>query len=241
MHELAEVMEKMKPIKELKEKLVDCFKSEISTKGLECIDTKEAGEVVDMIKDFSEAEKSCMEALYYQKVIEAMVSYDDKRYDDEDSMGYNPNRSSSTGRYISRRSGGRMGFRPHMPYLDYDGDMTGENYDYLRGAMLGYDGDSNRGGRMSSNNSGNRSGNRGNMGYGDGDDRYGKAYNEYKTMRKYYTETGSQEDKREMETHAEEHMHDTITTIRDIWKDAEPSLRKRMKEDLTKLVGEMTV
>ena len=89
------------------------------------------------------------------------------------------------------------------------------------------------------------------MGYTDGkmmdprseqnnmDSRYGRAYNDYKTSRRHYTETKSPEDKKEMDTHAEEHVRDTIATIRDIWGDADPNLKRRMREDVTKLLGEM--
>ena len=44
--------------------LVECFKAEVSTKGIEKLDTKEAGEVADIIKDLAEAKKSCWEACY---------------------------------------------------------------------------------------------------------------------------------------------------------------------------------
>ena len=81
------------------------------------------------------------------------------------------------------------------------------------------------------------------MGTGSGemDPRYGRAYNEYKMKRRHYHETNSPADKKDMDTHAEEHVRDTIATARDIWKDADPALRKQMKEDFTKLVSEMAV
>lgn len=255
MHDLVEAMEKGKKIKELKQKLVECFESEIATKGLGCVDTEEAGEVIDMIKDLAEAEKACMEALYYQKVTEAMLSYDEPRYGE--SMGYNPNRSRSTGRYTSGRGGRRMGFTmPHEPWTgenagEWDGDM------YMESAMMGYDGGGASTGR-GSGSSGNRGGSRGgssggsssgqSMGYGPGremmedmDPRYGEEYNRYKKMRRHYTETKSAEDKREMSEHAEKHIHDTVDTMKDIWKDADPELKRKMKEELTKLVGTMNM
>lgn len=203
MHELAELMEKVECLDELKEKLVDCFKGEVSSKGLEHLDASEAGEVVDMIKDLAEAKKYCMEALYYQKVTEAMTSYEEPRY------GYTPNQMS--------RTGDTPRFMLHTRYTDYDRDMTGP--DYMREAM----GDGRR--RMDT----------------DRNPRYGQAYNEYKEMRKHYTVTKRPEDKHEMDTHAEEHVQDTIATIRDIWSEADPALKKRMKEDFTRLLGEMTV
>ena len=70
---------------------------------------------------------------------------------------------------------------------------------------------------------------------------YGRAYNEFKRRRKYYTETKSPEDKREMEMNAEEHINMVIVTLRDIWKDADTPLKKRMKDALTELMKDMTV
>lgn len=214
MHDLAEVMEKMKSIKELKERLIECLKAEMA-KGIECVDTEEAGKVVDIIKDLAKTEKSCMEALYYQKVTEAMLSYEEPRY------GYNANRSATTGRYTTSgrgtRVGGRMGFVPTMmhPEMDWDDDyMDGRSES--SGYWPGRD-----------------------MTSGDLDRRYGDAYNKYKMTRRHYTESRSEADKKEMKRHAEEHLNDTIATVRDIWEDADPALKQKMKEDFTKLIGEM--
>ncbi len=217
MHDLAEAIEKLKPLKEFKESLLECCKAEAAKKGLDCVDTQELGEVVDMIKDLAEAEKSCMEALYYQKVTEAMLSYEEPRY------GYNQNRSATTGQYMSRGSssmggrdgnsgGGRMGFRPHEPMMDMAG-TSWDGDDYMQSAMDP--------GNMSS--------------------RYGRAYADYKSARRHYTETKSPEDKREMSMHAEEHLRDTVSTVRDIWEDADPNLKRKMKEDFTKLMAEMNM
>lgn len=251
MHDLAEVMEKGKEIKELKQKLVDCFKAEISTKGLDCVDTQEAGAVVDMIKDLAETEKECMEALYYQKVTEAMLSYEEPRY------GYNMNRSATTGRYTSRGGGrgGRMGFMPHEPWMgenagEWDGDM------YMENAMMGYDSGRSTSGNRGGNSGGSRggsgssgsSGSGQSMGYWSGPDmmndrdpRYGEEYNRYRKMRRHYTETKSPEDKKEMSEHAEKHLHDTIESFKDIWADAEPEMKRKMKEDLTKFINSMNM
>ncbi len=56
---------------ELKESLVALVKTEFSG-GLENVDTHEAGEIIDMIKDLYEAEKDAAKACYYNTVIEAM-------------------------------------------------------------------------------------------------------------------------------------------------------------------------
>lgn len=73
------------------------------------------------------------------------------------------------------------------------------------------------------------------------DPRYGRAYNEYKESRRYYTETNSPTYRQEMDAHAAEHVGDTLATIREIWKSADPDMKKRIKADFTTLVNEMTV
>lgn len=74
-----------------------------------------------------------------------------------------------------------------------------------------------------------------------GDSRYGKAYNDYKSARRNYTTTNDPLLKDEMNSHAMEHVGDCIATIREIWKGADPDLKKRMKSDFTNLLSEMTV
>lgn len=225
MHDLIEAKEKLAPVKELKEQLLNCVKNEISCKGLDQVDTSEAGEVVDMIKDLAKAEKDCMEALYYEKVTEAMLSYETTRYGEE-NMGYNPNRNSRTGEYMSGSHGtrgGRMGYVPYDPSRVYYDEQMGDK-DHMRSPMMGYT--VPRGMTHELDMDGM-------------DSRYGRAYNKYKMARRHYTETKNQVDRKEMSTHAEEHMYDVISTVRDIWEDADPSLKKRMKEEFSKLLGEM--
>lgn len=134
--------------------------------------------------------------------------------DDEEAerFGYNSNRSMRTGRYIS----GRGGYRPYMdqmPYIDAYLNDPG----FKENMRMGYP--------MSMPTQ----------------ERYGKAYNEYRNSRRHYTATNSEHDRDEMNAHATEHVGDTISTIRDIWKSADPELKRRMKADFTNLVGEMTI
>lgn len=164
---------------EIKEQLMSCLKAELA-KGLEHVDTKEAGEVVDMIKDISECELNCWETEYYRSVVEAMGG-------------------NSRAGYIPKKPW-------HKPYVD-QGPYVDE---YMR--------DHNR-----------------------SDPRYGRAYNEYRESRRYYTETNSPSYRQEMDAHAAEHVGDTLATIREIWKSADPEMKKRIKADFTTLVNEMTV
>ena len=71
------------------------------------------------------------------------------------------------------------------------------------------------------------------------ENRQGQAYNEYQSAKRHYTMTNSQTDKDEMTRHANEHVADTMETVREIYKSADPDLKKRIKTDLTKLISEM--
>lgn len=175
---------KMAELHELKCQLMACAKSEFA-KGLENVNSEEAGEVIDMIKDLAQTEKYCREADYYRHVTEAM---EDGDLSENGRWGYTPKRRKT----------------PYKPYVDQKPYIDR----YLDEGM---------------------------------DDRYGRAYNEYRDARRYYTETNSPIYRQEMDAHAAEHVGDTLATIREIWKNADPELRKRMKSDFTNLVNEMTV
>lgn len=225
-----EIMMKLEEIRQLKNTLLDAVKSEVA-KGVQCVDTKEAGEVVDMIKDLAEAEKCCMEACYYTKVVEAM-----SEGGEEDIYGYNSRRYAN-GRYAPKGRGRVMGFNPtmmQMPYIeDYLDEMREPDY------RMGYSGGNrsqsgSRGGNYGGGSSGGR------MGY-PYDERYGMPYRQWQDSRRFYTETHSADAKRDMDTYASEHVGDTIASIREIWKDADPTMRRKLKDDFTKLVKEMEV
>lgn len=81
------------------------------------------------------------------------------------------------------------------------------------------------------------------MGYVDPEDdpMMSHAYNEYRKAKRHYTETKAATDKSKMEEHAMMHLTETMQTMREIWKDADPAMRKKMKTDLTGLLGEMPV
>ena len=68
---------------------------------------------------------------------------------------------------------------------------------------------------------------------------HGKSYANYKRARRHYTETHSDHDKDVMNANANSHMANVLSTIREMWVDADPTLRTRMKTDLTNLMAEM--
>lgn len=123
-------MDKIKDLKETKEKLVDALKSKMSM-GIENVDAQEAGEVTDMIKDLAEAEKECWEAAYYESIVKAM------KEDEGEKMGYDDWRYAS-GRFAPKGRGTREGYTPTYPtvYSDHMG------YDDTRmDGRMGYTGD----------------------------------------------------------------------------------------------------
>lgn len=198
---------------DLKKDLIKIFASELHTKGVDDLDTKDCAEVADMIKDLAEAEKACMEACYYETVIKAMEKADEED-EREGRMGYNAYRYAN-GRYAPKGRGTRRGYTPEMgmmnPYL-YDPDFEEE----MERGRLGYQGEDP-----------------------EDDPRQSREYNEYKRAKRHYSETKSPEDKRKMDEHAMKHVNQAMDSFREMWRDADPNMRKRMKADLTTLVGEM--
>lgn len=207
----------------LKERLIGMVEHELDTNAKD-VDAHELGEVVDMIKDLAQAESSVREAEYHQSVTDAMDEYSDG------PMGYRGR--DSRGRFVSRpgrggsagRRSGRRGYEPS----DGDGDgMAGEGRD---GGSRGYrPGDPDM--RMAN--------------WPDRDEDYdphhGMAFNEWRKHRRYYTETKSDSERMKMREKENEHMAETMSTLREMWDGAEPDTKKRMKADLTKLVSEMNV
>lgn len=204
---------------EMKQTIMDGFKAELAN-GVHNVNTEEAYKVVDIIKDLAETERNCLESEYYKAVIEAMGQDNAERYgylpNDRwtyrDVMGYN-NRHYGNGRFATRGSG-TMGYNPTIRQMPYIRDYLDNPEEFSRDMRMGYhDPDYN--------------------------ERYGRAYNEYKTAKRYYTENHTDQNKIEMNRHATEHLTDTIATIRDIWSSADSDMKKRMKADLSGLLGEM--
>lgn len=129
----------IKNIHSMIEKLSECAKVELD-KGVENIDTKEMGEVAEIIKELSEAE-------YYAKISKAM---DEAEYGEDydyigaydERKGYRGQPRDSRGRYMRRRS--RIGYNEPMMYDER------READYMDGKMY-YDGSaSTDGGQMAS-------------------------------------------------------------------------------------------
>lgn len=219
-----EVKEKARKLCALKDEILDYASSSIKCDQMD-VDT--AGKVVDMVKDLCEAEKDLYKAKYYCTAAEGMLGELD---DDgsEDRMGYDNWRTPS-GRFAPKGSGN---YRPNQA-----GPHTRSGYPWP--AEGDWRPEFDKGHMMDGRDPGR-------MGYSDPDyekvmrdERHGRAYKDWKMARRHYTETKSDGDRQEMSEHAKEHVADTIMTIKEIWQDADPALRTKMKADLTTLVNEM--
>lgn len=101
---------KMKEIHETMCDLMGKFKTFMSG-DIKEVETKEAGEIADIIRDLSETEKNCYEACYYKTVIEAMEEEKSSKF------GYNPNRNNM-GQYAPSNSYGYKPMVDQEPYID---------------------------------------------------------------------------------------------------------------------------
>ena len=210
----------IKNIHSIIERLSECVKSEVD-KGIDQVDTKEMGEVADIIKDLCEAE-------YYAKISKAMdeaeygEDYDYMgAYDEHERKGYRGQRRDSRGRYMSRRSY----IEPMMMHDDM------REMDYMEGRMY-YGGStsgntSNMGGASSGMNSG--SSNTGSRGYSEnmGGRMSDRMQRDGREGRSGESRRGYMESK-EMGKDKSEKMHELETYMKDL------------SEDVTEMIGGMS-
>lgn len=215
----------------IKKKLIDGLCCALD-KGMENVNTQEAGEVADMIKDLAEAEEKCHKACYYKSIHEAMAEHKEKygwypteiREWETDIYGwyppkpmYNDSYGYNNGSTRGGNSGGSYGYRPSQP-RDSQGQFVSDG-----GGRMGYwDGMINHHMPMNGSESG-----------------YGRAYDKYQESRRHFTETGNTTDREEMNQHAKEHLDATIATMTEIYKSSDPDLKRQIKTNIGKLIGDM--
>ena len=204
----------------MKETLVRGLDYEMTCLGTSNMNLEKTGQVVDMIKDLAQAEKDCMEACYYKSIVGAMDDYgfeNEHEIEEYGRMGYDTRRYSS-GRYAPKGAGhyspvhGRSGYTP----------MT------MKGNIPPY---------MMNNSEPHEY----RMGYPAPKGAYGHNMENYRDAKRYYTETRDMHHKEAMDQHAKDHVNETIYTFKEIWEDADPTLKKDMKGQLSKLVAEMQI
>lgn len=199
----------------------------------------------DDLKDCMEIVKNAICADKDYREVEAMDDFE-KEYG---RMGYRGR--AANGRFVHRSGRGRSaGYTPY-PYLHMmedgmdDYDMYDEMPYPMTGYRMGYT-DGNRGGNMGNSSSsgsysGNYSGGNSRSGY-EGmrqPSRYGESYDRYSDRRRHYHETKDADSKKQMDDSMKEYMSDVSENLREMWKDADPTLRQTMKADLTKMVQQL--
>ena len=214
----------IKNIHSMIEKLSEVAKCELD-KGVENIDTKEMGEVAEIIKELSEAE-------YYAKISKAMdeaeygEDYDYMgAYDEHERKGYRGQPRDSRGRYMSRR-----GYESRMmPDMDYDEMERNRDFDRLSGKM--YYSSGNMSGSSSSGMSGGSMGSQGGSqggirGYSESRyDRARRGYEETKAMHN----SGSAEDKQLTMREAEKMVNVIFDELEESLSDAPKEVKDMIK------------
>lgn len=202
------MMSELSDIEMIKKLLISWLKEETNC-GKEAFDVHSCGAVSDIIKDMAETAKECYEAMYYKTVVEAMLAGERPTYGGEEVYGYN-HRHMGNGQFAKTGKGHMVsGYTPYVdqqPYIDaYVHDPNFKN-------------------RMN-----------GSMGYPDKgqmtQSEYSNVYDRYREARRHYQDSNSQADKEEMDQHCMDYMKHTIKTLKAMWEDADPMLKRKLRED----------
>ena len=215
------------------EKLSEVAKCELD-KGVENIDTKEMGEVAEIIKELSEAE-------YYAKISKAMdeaeygEDYDYMgAYDEHERKGYRGQRRDSRGRYMSRR-----GYESRMmPDMDYEEMERMRDYDRGAGKMY-YSGSGSSGGSSmgGSSSSGMSSGSMGSQGGSRGysESRYDRAKRGYEETKSIHKDNSAESKQMKMKE-LENYMKELSTDVTEMIMDASPEEKSMLKSKMQVLM-----
>lgn len=215
MSDIEKMMAELDDIKEIKKTLTSWLKEEANA-GKECFHTESCGAVSDIIKDMSETMKNCLESMYYETVIKAMESKEHPSYGEDEIYGYN-HRHMANGQFARSGSGHMVrGYRPYMdqePYINaYMHDPNFEER-VKHHESMGYDGEYSHSRNIMKGS------------------RHGDTFDHYRQARRNYHDSKSMTDKEEMDTHHMMYMQDTLKNLKAMWDDADPMLKKRIKED----------
>lgn len=203
----------MERLKNIKETLIGCAQGQLS--HLDTVDTKEMGEVIDMIKDLEEA-------IYYCTITKSMT---EKEKEHHYYTGYLPTRD------IDKRYG-RM-------YYDYPYE------DYNRDDRMYYDGNSNSSSRSNNSNlsSGNSSsGYNDSRDYQERpfeiirDRREGRSPMSRKT---YMESKEMHHDKTTQMKELEKYLQELSTDITELIAEASPEEKQMMQQKITNLVAKI--
>ena len=218
----------IKHIHDMIEKLSEFAKCELD-KGIEQVETKEMGEVAEIIKELAEAE-------YYAKISKAMdeseygEDYDYMgAYDEHSRKGYRGQPRDSRGRYMSRR-GYESRMMPEMyDYSDME-HMRDMDRDY--GKMYYTDGmnGSSRGGSSSGMSNGS------NRGYSESRyDRARRGYEEAKATHKDNSPESKQEKMKSLEDYMKSLAEDVTEMVNDMSQEEKSLMKQKMQVLMQKI------
>lgn len=206
---------KTEELGKMKEKLVYYAKGELE-KQVSDIDTEELGEVVDMIKDLAEAEEKCWKSCYYRTVIKSMEESDDMH-----------SRMSEFGKNMRMWLDAEYADDDSYGGMEYDSQAMGDNKAYYTKPRMNL----NMRNRMRREERNMR----------DNEPRIARTYDGYEQAKKFYTTSKSPKDKEEMNMRANDHIKETIMTVKEMWDDADPELKRKMKNEFSDLLSMMDI
>lgn len=180
------------------------------SKGVENVNTKEMGEVVDMIKDLTEAEKNKMEACYYKSIIEAM---EDSEYGEDYDWEGRKRGYSRSGMSGMSRSNRRSYEQPMMMYED---DRM-RNYSDGR---MGYSNGAYGGGRRNQTSN----------------SRYGYSHDEYMATKSMHNKK-TPEDMKARNDMIEDRMDDLYDMFKEEVSDMSPEEKQLWKTKLNRIIN----
>lgn len=228
-------MKKLKEICELKHDIIenlDCYIKENGGLRSPKVCIEEVGQYIDMIKDLAATEKDCLEAMYYDTVVEAMGGGEDR--DGYDRWRYSSGRFAPTGR------GHMTGYTPNLRQNVYADGMIPDFMMHDGYGRMGYPSDSRSGDRSRSQSGRDydRGDSTGRSGYPNG---YGSPYERYLDARRHYHESRDDNDRKVMNHHAQEYTDEAVGSFKSMWETADPETKRKMKGSLSQLVAEMAV
>lgn len=217
-------MHKLGDIREIRCCLIDWAKTNKENPDIPCY-----GQVIDMIKDCYEMEKDAYKGFYYEMagldICQQMGEVPNVR------AGYDHWRTSS-GRFAKKGTGHYSAGYDR----EYDIQMrSGRIDDRMPHEMRSDIWDNQRAGARPYMKTSTRM--TGRYGY-PMDEHHTKAYNDFDDARRHYHDSNDPNAKKEMDEHAAAHAKEVIMTSKDIYKEASPELRKKLKEDFTKMVND---
>lgn len=195
-------------------KLADALHDQLAS-GVQNVNTHEAGQVVDMIKDLAKAEEKLWKACYYKSIVKAM--HEEEEYMEhmpEDERRHYDNWRYSSGRFAPTGRGHRSGYVPTWEGMRMEPWMEDGKHD----------------GAMTHDVEGR---------YGYTPSMRGMRYENYAKARRGYHETKDAQSKTQMDASAKDYVIDMAESVREMWKEADPTLRKEIKSHLVSLTSEM--